>query len=64
MTNTCQIYKKSDDLSISNQYYLSIIEKINTIGHVLTKLQRRRSFTHKENTQTDRQTDGGVDSHI
>ncbi len=53
--------QKSDDSSISNQYYLSIIEKIDTIGQLWVKLQRRTSFTYKENTNTDRQTDGDVD---
>ncbi len=30
--------QKSDDGLISNQYYLSIFEKINTIGQLLAKL--------------------------
>ena len=53
--------QKSDDLSISNPYYPSIAEKINTIGQLLTKLQRRTSLTYRENKHTDRQTDGDDD---
>ncbi len=61
MTSTCQIYYlfvlKSDHPWISNPYYQSIFEKINTIGQILAKLQRRTSFTYTEYTNTDRQTD-------
>ena len=47
---------------ISNQYYQSVLEKINTIGQILANLQRRTSFTYTEDTKTDRQTDGDVNT--
>ena len=60
------VYKlsKSDDSLISNQYYPSIIEKINTIEQLLVHLQRLTSFTYRETTQTDKQTDDNVVSYI
>ena len=56
--------QKSDDWLISNQYYPSIIEKINTIEQLLVYLKRLTSFTYRKTTETDKQTDDNVVSYI